>query len=278
MVKQKAIDSLIIILGAVIFAFGVNYFITANHLAEGGFTGIALILHYTLGWPVGAVLLISNIPLFIISWKIWNWETLAKTILGVVVASVAIDLTSHLQLQVDDLLLAALYGGVFTGAGLGLVLRFGGTTGGADILGRLFHHHYGISLGKFYFAFDFLVLLTVAFIFGLQITLYSLVTIYVFSNVIDFILEGIDAARSAVIVSKHTKTIAQAIIKELDRGCTFIDGRGGYTGESKEVLFCVVSKWQIFKLKKLVRSIDPTAFVIVSDVYETLGEGFKENY
>lgn len=278
MIKQKLIDAFFIILGSFIFAFGVNYFIIANNLAEGGFTGIALIFHYVFGWPVGTFFLVSNIPLFIISWRLWNWETLLKTILGIVVSSVALTLTARFQLPVEDLLLAALYGGIFTGIGIGIVLRYGGTTGGADIIGRVFNQYLGISLGKFYLLFDFLVLLIVAFIFGLEITLYSLVTIYVFSKMVDFITEGIDSARSVMIVSPHSSQIANAIDKELERGATFLEGRGAYTSEKKDILFCVVSKWQVFKVKSLVRNIDPQAFVIVSDVFETLGEGFKEKF
>lgn len=274
--KQKFIDVLFIILGSIIFAFGVNYFIIANNLAEGGFTGIALIFHYLWDLPVGAFFIISNIPLFIISWHLWNLESLLKTMIGVGASSLAITLTATYQLPVDDLLLAALYGGVCTGTGIGLVLRYGGTTGGADIIGRLFKHYFGTSLGKFYLVFDFLVLLTVALIFGLKISLYSLVTTFVFSKMVDFILEGIDSARSLMIISAHSLKIAEAIGEEIERGSTMIEGKGSYTNEKREILFCVVSKWQIFKVKKLIYSIDPQAFIIVSDVFEALGEGFKE--
>ncbi|KJS19754.1 MAG: hypothetical protein VR72_17570 [Clostridiaceae bacterium BRH_c20a] len=275
MFLQKAIDILVIIIGSFLYAFGLNYFIVANHLAEGGFTGIALILHYKLGWPVGTVILIGNIPLLIISWKLWGWEFISKTILGVVATALFINITAGYQLPVDDLLLAALYGGVSTGAGLGLVIRYGGTTGGADIIGRLFNHYWGIRMGKFYLIFDFLVISTVAVFFGLTISLYSLVTIFVFSRFADYIIEGLDAANQALIISEHSEQIAQAIDKELERGFTYIKGKGGYLGKDKEIILCVVGKWQIFRLKRIVKSIDSKAFVIVSDVYEALGEGFK---
>lgn len=275
MFLQKAIDILVIIIGSFLYAFGLNYFIVANHLAEGGFTGIALILHYKLGWPVGTVILIGNIPLLIISWKLWGWEFISKTILGVVATALFINITAGYQLPVDDLLLAALYGGVSTGAGLGLVIRYGGTTGGADIIGHLFNHYWGIRMGKFYLIFDFLVISTVAVFFGLTISLYSLVTIFVFSRFADYIIEGLDAANQALIISEHSEQIAQAIDKELERGFTYIKGKGGYLGKDKEIILCVVGKWQIFRLKRIVKSIDSKAFVIVSDVYEALGEGFK---
>jgi len=274
--KQKVFDTFFIILGSLIFGFGINYFIIANHLAEGGFTGIALILHYKFGWPVGTIILIANIPLLLISLRLWGLEFIAKTVLGVVATSLAIELTSGFQLKVDDLLLAALYGGVFTGTGLGLVVRYGGTTGGADILGRLAYHFRGISMGRFYLLFDFMVLSTVAIIYGLKITLYSLVTIFVFSRVTDFIIEGIDAANQALIISDHSREIAKAIDQELGRGFTYLQGKGGFKLADKEILLCVVGKWQLFRLKKLVKTIDPKAFIILSEVFETLGEGFKE--
>lgn len=277
MTKQKLIDTLLILLGSLLYSFGINYFIVANHLAEGGFTGIALILHYTFGWPIGSFILISNIPLLLISWKIWGWEFISKTILGVGAVALFIDLTANFKLVVDDLLLAALYGGVLTGAGLGIVLRYGGTTGGADIIGRLFNHFWGTRMGKFYLAFDFLVLSTVALFFGLTITLYSLVTIFVFSKVADYIIEGLDAANQALIISDQSEEIAKRIDQELGRGYTFIQGKGGYRGLDTQLILCVVGKWQIFRLKRLVKGIDPKAFVIVSDVYEALGEGFKES-
>lgn len=275
MFLQKLGEFFIIIFGSLLYALGINYFIVANHLAEGGFTGIALILYYKLGWPVGTTILVSNIPLLIVSWKLWGGEFISKTIVGVVASSLFINLTSGLQLPVTDLLLAALYGGVITGAGLGLVIKNGGTTGGADIIGRLFNHYRGVRMGKFYLAFDFLVLSTVAIFFGLTITLYSLVTIFVFSRVVDYIVEGLDAANQVLIISENSEKIALAIDKELDRGFTFLKGKGGYLGQDKEIILCVVGKWQIFRLKKLVKSLDHKAFIIVSEVYEALGEGFK---
>lgn len=278
MLKRKITEIFFILLGCIIYAFGINYFILANGLAEGGFTGIALIFHYKFGWSVGKFILISNIPLLLLGWKLWGWEFISKTVLGVVFSSFALEATAGYNLKVDDLLLAALFGGVLTGTGLGLVLRFGGTTGGADIIGRIFNHFFGIRMGRFYLIFDFLVVSVVAVIFGLTITLYSLVTIFVFSRIADYILEGIDKVNQALIISSKNHEIAVKITEELDRGFTFIQGKGGYTGNNSEVLLCVVGKWEIFRLKKLVRNIDPRAFVIVSDVYEALGEGFKESY
>src|SRR5690554_4060917 len=147
MFLEKLREIFFIILGSFIYGLGLNYFIIANNLAEGGFAGISLILHYKFGLPVGTVIFVGNIPLLIIAWKLWGWNFISKTFLGVVASSFFIDFTAGLKLPVDDLLLAALYGGVITGAGLGLVLRNGGTTGGADIIGRLFNQYFGVRMG-----------------------------------------------------------------------------------------------------------------------------------
>ena len=274
--KQHLRDVIIIYLGTLIFAFGVNYFILANNLAEGGFTGIALILHYKLGWSLSTFIFWSNLPLLLLAWKLWGWEFISKTVLGVVFTSLNLELTTGFAWPVDDLLLAALFGGVLTGTGIALVLRYGGTTGGSDIIGRIFNKFFGLKMGRFYLIFDMIVLSFVGFFFGITIALYSLVTIFVFSRITDYILEGVDSVNQAVIFSSKNEEIGKKIINELHRGVTFIEGKGGFTGERSDLLLCVVGKWQIFRLKKLVKEIDPNAFVIVSDVYEALGEGFKD--
>lgn len=264
-----------IAVGSFIFAFGLNYFIMANGLAEGGFTGIALIVHYLTGLPAGAIIFVLNIPLFFVGWYKWGKTFVFKTILGVAMVSLATDLTQGLALQTHDLLLAALYGGVLSGVGIGLVLRSGATTGGVDILARLIHEEKGISMGKVYFLFDLVVLAVVAVLFGLEKALYTLVTVFIFSQVVDRIIEGVDEAKAVIIISQATETITPAIMKELDRGTTIIRGMGGYTREEKNVLYVVVSRYQLLPLKKIVKEIDPRAFVIVSDVHEVLGEGFR---
>lgn len=264
-----------IILGCFIFGFALNYFILANHLAEGGFTGIGLLLHYKFGWSIGAFFLISNLPLVLLGWHFWGKEFVAKTLLGVVASSFAVELFAPLQLVVDNLLLAALYGGLLSGLGLGLVIRYGGTTGGADIIGRFISRFLGISMGKFYLIFDACVLTMVALNYGLTIALYSLVTVYVSSKMVDVVVDGLDSAKQAIIISNNNDKIAEFIANDLDRGFTILNGRGGYCNADKDVILCVVSRWEIFKLRKEINVLDPRAFVIISDVHETFGEGFK---
>ncbi|MDD2212337.1 MAG: YitT family protein [Clostridia bacterium] len=264
-----------IALGSFIFAFGLNYFIIANGLAEGGFTGLALIIHYLTGWSVGGILITLNIPLFFIGWKMWGKTFVFKTLLGVSATSLAIDLTSSFNFQTQDLLLGALYGGVLSGVGIGLVLRSGATTGGIDIIARLIHEKTGINMGKIYFSFDLAIISLVAFFFGLEKALYTLVALYIFSQIIDRLVEGGNEARAVIIISGVNQVIANAIINELERGATILKGSGAYTGKEKNILYVVISKHQLLHLKKIIQEVDPRAFIIVSSAYEVLGEGFR---
>lgn len=262
-------------LGSFLFAFGINNFILANGLGEGGFTGLSLIIHYFTGWPVGMILLVLNIPLVIIGWMRWGFTFFFKTLLGVISVSLAIDLTQGFTLQTKDLLLAALYGGAFTGTGLGIVLLSGATTGGVDIIARFIQQKYGITMGKTYLTFDFFVLSLMAIFFGMEIALYTLVAVYVFSQIVDRILEGFNQAKAVMIVSDKSDVIAKTILQELERGATIIKGYGAFTGRDRNILYVVVGKYQLLNLKKIVRYHDSKAFVVVNNVYEVLGEGFR---
>lgn len=264
-----------IALGSVMAALGLNYFIVANGLAEGGFTGLALVIHYLTNWSIGSILITLNIPLFIISWVVWGKKFFFKSLLGVLAISVAIDLSSGISFKTQDLLLAALYGGVLSGVGIGLVLRSGATTGGVDIIARLIYEKTGLSMGKVYFTFDLAIISMVAFLFGLEKALYTLVALYIFSVVIDRLIEGGNEAREVTIISKADQVIVKAIINELERGATILKGSGAYTGKEKNVLFVVINKHELLHLKRIVREIDPKAFIIVNNVYEVLGEGFR---
>jgi len=264
-----------IAVGSLISAFGLNYFIVANGLAEGGFTGLSLVIHYLTNLSIGGILLILNIPLFIISFFLWGKNFVFKSLLGVIAISVAIDLTSGFGFKTDDLLIAALYGGVLSGVGIGIVLRSGATTGGIDIIARIILEKTGISMGKVYFSFDLAIISLVAYFFGLEKALYTLVALYVFSVIIDRLVEGGNEAREVTIISKKDQVIVNAIIKELERGATILKGSGAYTGKEKNVLYVVISKHELLHLKKIIKEIDPKAFIIVNSVYEVLGEGFR---
>lgn len=270
-------DYLCIVLGAILFGFGVSYFIIANDMAEGGFTGIAIIVHYLTDWPAGTINLSLNAPLLVASYFIWGKRYIVKTIVGIVSVSISIDLFAGFGYVSDDLLIVAICAGVVSGAGIGLVYKSGGTTGGADILAQLAHKYFGMKIAAFLLIFDFTVLVCFASIFGLKRTLYSLVMVFVFSKTVDFILSGLDRAKQLTIISHKTEEIYQEINDKIDRGGTFLMTRGGYTKDHQNTLIVVVSRYQLFRTKVIIKRIDSDAFVIVTDVYEALGEGFLED-
>ncbi|MEN2766193.1 YitT family protein [Ornithinibacillus xuwenensis] len=274
----KIKNILFILLGAAIFSFGIVHFNMQNNLGEGGFTGITLILYFAFKWDPAITNIILNVPVLFIGWKFLGRNTLLYTIIGTFAVSFFLSVfqinpfTIHLQ---NDLTLAALFAGVFIGAGLGIVFRYGGTTGGVDIIARIVHKYVGWSMGKTMFLFDFVVIATSVFtILQLEQGMYTLVAVYVGARVIDFIQEGAYSARGATIISGKSDLIAENIMKTMDRGVTVLDGRGSFTGEKRDVLYCVVGRNEIVKLKNIINTIDPHAFVAVSSVHDVVGEGF----
>ncbi|MDX8366455.1 YitT family protein [Cytobacillus sp. IB215665] len=269
---------LFILLGSAIFAFGLVHFNMQNNLAEGGFTGITLLLFFTLKIDPAYSNLLLNIPMFILGWRLLGRQAFLYTVIGTVGLSVFLWIFQRYTIQMplnEDLTLAALFAGVFIGVGLGIIFRFGGTTGGVDILARLAHKYIGWSMGKTMFLFDAAVI-TISLIVYLtyQEAMYTLVAVFVGARVIDFMQEGAYAAKGATIISDKNEEIAEKIMKEMDRGATFLKAQGSFSKIDKNVLYCVVGKNEIVRLKNVITSIDPHAFVAVSDVHDVLGEGF----
>lgn len=266
-----------IVIGACIFGVAVNVFIISNGLAQGGFTGIAIIVHYLSDFPVGTANFILNIPVMIVAVKLWGFRFITKTLVGIVVSSVAIDLTSSLSYKTDDLLVAAIFGGIFAGVGIGLVYINGGTTGGTDILARIANKYFGVRIAVFFLFFDTMVLGAFALIYSFDAALYAFVMVFVFSKSMDFMLNGISAAKQVKIISHQNRDIYEGIKTRLRRGGTYFKSEGCFTGKDQETLMVIISKYQLFRLKTLVLEIDPAAFIIVTDVHEAWGEGFRQN-
>ncbi|MFD2630670.1 YitT family protein [Oceanobacillus kapialis] len=274
----KLKNILFILLGSAIFSFGIVHFNMQNNLGEGGFTGITLLLYFLWGWDPAITNIILNIPLFLIGWKFLGRTTFLYTIIGTFAVSAFLSIFQTYQFQIglqNDMTLVALFAGVFIGVGLGIIFRFGGTTGGVDIIARLVNKYAGWSMGRTMFLFDFVVITTSVFaILDLVEGMYTLVAVYVGARVIDFIQEGAYSAKGTTIISAHSEEIAKKILKEMDRGVTVLDGRGSFSGEKRDVLYCVVARNEIVRLKSIINSVDPHAFVAVSTVHDVLGEGF----
>jgi uncharacterized membrane-anchored protein YitT (DUF2179 family) len=268
---------LAILTGSALMGFGINYFNIANGLAEGGVTGITILLKFMFNWDPGLVNLLLNIPLLLLGWKVLGKISLIYTIIGTISLSLFLSLFGSMRLELDDPLLAALYAGVSVGIGLGIIFRFGGTTGGVDIIARLLNKYIGWSIGRTMFLADVLVIGISLLYLDLTRAMYTLVAVFIGARVIDFVQEGAYAAKAVMIISDSAVQIAESIMRDMERGATLLKGKGGYTGSEKEVLYCVVSRNEIVRLKLLVHQVDPYAFVTVNDVHEVLGEGFTHD-
>lgn len=269
-------DYAVMTIGCFIYAFAVNYFYVSNHLAEGGVTGIALIIYYLFKTSVGVTYFAINIPLLILGWKLLGKDFIIKTLFGTGMLSFALSVTSSINGATEDTILASLYGGLIGGIGLGLIFMCGGSTGGTDIVARIMTKYKGISVGRAMLILDVIVLSAVAFLFGKEIFMYTLIAAMVLTKTIDFIQEGFDKAKAVTIISRKAEQMRDILMDETGRGITIIDGSGGYTRHSFDIIYCVVSKFQVVTVKRIVRDIDPEAFITITDVSEVLGEGFKD--
>lgn len=273
-------DYLELTFGALLVSFGVAMFLLPNKVVSAGVTGIAMILEILFKWPTGISNLVLNIPLFIIGIK-WGggFKVLFRTIYAVIIMSLGIDLMTALPELIPpvtgDPFVYCLFGGLLDGIGIGLVLRAQGTTGGTDIVAQLLYKYKRISFASVFLFSNTVILLLAIPVVGLVPVLYALVVNYISSRVIDTVQEGLGYARSVFIITEKADQLKNAIIEHLDRGMTLMEGKGGFSGEPKPVLYVVVSRSQISRLKRIIAEVDESAFVVVSEAHEVLGEGFK---
>ena len=269
---------LTIIFGAAIYAFGLTYFVVPHHLFEGGATGITLITYYLFNIPISVMNLIINIPLFILAWKIFGAKTLYNSLLGTISLSIWLAIFEKIPLSFNlegDLVIVALVAGVLLGLGLGIIFNAGGTTGGTDIVARILNKYTNISVGKLLFALDFLILMLILIIFqDLRLVTYTLLFDFIVSRVIDLIGEGGYAGKGFMIITQKPMEIANKINEELGRGVTFISGQGYYSQKDLKIIYCIVARNEMIKMKELIHTIDPKAFITITEAHEILGEGF----
>lgn len=275
--KSPFRDYILILIGASIMGFAIKNIYDPIGLVTGGASGVAIILKKQFGVPLWLTNTAINIPLFAAAAKLKGWSFIKRTLLATVTLSVSLYVIPEMPFLMDDLFLTALFGGLITGVGAGIVFACQATTGGTDMLAAIIRRwlpHY--TLAQILQVLDAAIVLIGAGIFGVTYALYALIAIYAVSKVSDGIIEGMKYSKVAYIISDKSEEIAAAILKELERGVTALDARGMYSGNRKDVLFCVVSRKEIAQLKELVVGHDAQAFVIVSDAREVLGEGFIE--
>ncbi|MFC3886553.1 YitT family protein [Bacillus songklensis] len=273
---EKLLELIYILAGSAIVALAFNLFLLPNRVASGGVSGISTILDALFGWEPAYVQWAFNIPLFIAGVLLLGKQFGVKTLIGTIFLPFVVFLSNDMAPATHDPLLGALFGGIGVGLGLGLVFRGKASTGGTDLAAQIIHKYTGLTLGLCVALIDGLIVLTAAIVFDLERGLYALIGLYVTSKTIDLVQIGIRRSKNVLIISKKEEEICQAILNDIDRGVTRLPGVGGYTETERPVLMVVVDQTEFTKLKQTVKSIDPTAFVIVMDATDVLGEGFKQ--
>ena len=264
-----------ILLGAIIAGAAYPLFMTPNHIAPGGITGIATILNHLMGWRVGAVSLALNVPLFLISYRAMGRIFAFRSIIATIIFTMFIDILP-LQPMTHDPLLGALYGGVMLGAGLGLIMRGGATTGGSDMIARMVHKRFQfISTGSFLFAIDCAVVISAGFLIGTSEALYALINIFLSAKVMDTVIVGFSSNKACFVMSARWQEIADRVMRDMDRGVTLLTARGAYTGTERPTLLCVISRSEIMTFKRILHEEDENAFVIIVEAHEAIGDGFS---
>ena len=278
----------LILVGAVIQAAALRLFLVPANLASGGVSGISQIINHLTshpgqndGWPIGVMVLVGNVPLFLLGWRFLGGRSFAlRTAVAIIAYSLAVDLLLYIPFfppngLTDDIVLNSLYGAVVAGVGYGLVYRARGTSGGSDVLARILNHYRSIPMTQSYLMVDSIIILAAGFVFGWKEALYAIITLYVSGLVAETVLEGGATVRTAMIVTTKPQEVADRIMVELERGVTFLSGTGAYTGEARPVLYCVVSRAEVARVKAIVHEVDPFAFMVIGVAHEALGEGFR---
>ena len=273
-----------IAIGTALIAFSVASIYDPSGFVTGGFSGLAIIVKRLTeelvpgGVPLAVTNLLLNVPVFLIAIRLKGWRYIIKTLFGTVMLSFWLGILPVIPIAEGDFLLTALYGGIVMGVGIGLVFLSQATTGGTDLIAAIIQHfwrHY--SIADILQVIDALIVLAGAYLFGIQMALYAVISVYLVSKVSDGIIEGLKFSKAAFIITRKPDELSQILMDELSRGVTGLSAKGMYSGEKKNMLFCVVSRKEIVRLKELALNLDPDAFVIVTDVREVLGEGFIES-
>lgn len=264
-----------IVIGATIVSASINTLIIPNQIADGGVTGIAIILHYLFHWPVSWTILLLNLPIFILGLRLVGRNFLVFSVVGVGVLSVTLSLTTHLPALTHDTLLAVISAGVLSGIGMGIIFRSSGSLGGTDILAVLFARTTSFSVGQILLGIDGVIFLAVAILFRPEMAMYAMIYMFIATRVVDLVQEGLSHSKSVMVVTTRPQRIAEEIMVKLERGVTLFQATGAFSGEAKQVVYCVINRTELSQVKKIVRDQDPQAFVAISEVPEVVGEGFS---
>ncbi|MEC1523436.1 YitT family protein [Neobacillus niacini] len=271
----SALEYINVLVGSAIIALAFNVFLLPNQIASGGVSGISTILLSVVGWEPAYVQWAFNIPLFIAGVVLLGKQFGVKTLVGTIFLPFVVFLTKNVDPWTNDALLGALFGGIVVGLGLGIVFRGNGSTGGTDLAAQIITKYTGLTLGTSVVLIDGLIVFSAALVFDIERGLYALIALYVTSKTIDLVQVGFGRSKTAMIITNKQEEVREGILNKIDRGVTKLSAYGGFTDNERPVLMCVVNQREFTKLKQLVKSLDPSAFVVVMDASEVLGEGFK---
>lgn len=264
-----------IIVGTALYSIGLEIFLIPNNVIDGGTVGISIMINHFTQIPLGVLTFIINVPFFIIGYKQIGKTFTISTLFSVICYSIGISILKPIPGITNDILLASVFGGVIVGLGVGIIIRSGGSTDGTEIIAIILDKRSSFSVGQIVMFFNFFILAAAGFIFGWDRSMYSLMAYFIAIKIIDIIVEGLDESKAVIIISEEQDDISRAIMARLGRGITLLNGKGGYMGAPQEVIYVIVSRLEIFKLKSIVYGFDENALMTIGSV-ETLGKGFKK--
>ncbi|ANS76331.1 hypothetical protein AWM70_18585 [Paenibacillus yonginensis] len=265
-----------IIIGGVIYAVALELFLVPNRITDGGITGIAVIAAHLSGWSLGLFLFLLNLPFLLIGYRQIGKTFALSTLLGISVMSVVTVLLHHVDGVVQDTLLAFVFGGILLGLGSGIAIRFGGSLDGTEIIAILLAKKLPFSVGEIIMFFNLFILGSTGFVFNWNSALFSILAYYIASKAIDITVDGLNESKSVWIISDRIQDIGDAILSRLGRGVTYLSGEGGFSGDPKRVIFCVITRLEEAKLKEIVNHFDENAFLAVGNIHDVKGGRFKK--
>nr|WP_245394692.1 YitT family protein [Staphylococcus coagulans] len=274
MVSRTIRDLILVVLGAFIFSAGVNAFIITADLGEGGVTGLAIILYYAFHLSPAITNFVVNAILIGVGYKFLSKRSMYLTVLATVLISIFLSLTESWHVKTDDVIINAIFGGFSVGLGIGIIVLAGGTTAGTTILARIANKYLDVSTPNALLFFDLIVVLISLTVIPLDRALLTIISLYIGTKVMDFVIEGLNPKKAVTIISKEPDRIAKMIDEDIGRGITILNGRGYFSKKETDVLYAVISKTQLSRTKRMIRKIDENAFVVVHDVRDVYGNGF----
>lgn len=274
--RQIIQRAFLITIGAILMSIGLEIFLVPNNVIDGGITGISIMLSYTTGWKLGIFIFLLNLPFFFIGYKQIGKTFAISTLYGIIILSISTSLLHPVSAFTQDILLASIFGGMILGVGIGIVIRYGGSLDGTEIMAILASKKLPFSVGEIVMFFNIFILGSAGFVFSWDRAMYSILAYFVAYKTMDVVIAGLDESKFVWIISDNFHDIGDAILHRLGRGVTYLTGEGAYSGDDKKVIFCVINRLEEAKLKDIVKEYDSSAFLAVGDIAEVRGGRFKK--